>query len=359
MRVYIDGIEQNSLARTAVISTNNSPLWVGRTRLSGDAIAYLNGLMDDVGIYNSSLSAQRLSAIHGLGKYSGVDQADSFVDDVLTAFAGAGSATTGTHQWSYATAAQLGTSAADPIGTSGAGLASYFTLDSSGNGMRLSILGNPVTLIQVDFDDATLTPADVQAGWDGQAVVNATVSTIPVTLTADGTAAGITATLGGDSNTWESRDRGNAVTGTSFNDVIEELVATRDGGATVAFTGLTPGLEYTMRTWHNDPVASGFGTGGGTVTPSVVGGTELTSTVGSITNLWGARTDSDFGITSITFTATSTNPTVTWTGTNPSNFFPISGLQLTAIPEPSAFFLSAFALLGLLAFGRRRRSKRH
>ncbi|MCG8583856.1 MAG: FecR family protein [Pirellulales bacterium] len=197
-------------------------------------------------------------------------------------------------------------------------------------------------LIRVDLQlRGSVLDQHTNAGWtrqdlDHDAHMNPKTSRLH--LTTAGTAAGITATLAGDTDGWEARGGSPhnraQVTGTSFNDVVEDLWATRDEDATIAFTGLSVGGEYTLQVWHNDSftINAGFATGGGTVTPSVVGGTLVSSSAGTITNLNGAQADGAFGITSIVFIATAANATVTLDGNSRNGFLPINAIRFTSAP---------------------------
>ncbi|SFK83652.1 PEP-CTERM protein-sorting domain-containing protein [Nitrosomonas aestuarii] len=216
------------------------------------------------------------------------------------------------------------------------------------------------SLIKVDLQNIGAANQQTQAGWTPQELPTgpAGAGGFDLILTSDGTAAGISATLGGDSDGWEARggssqQRGQ-ITGTSFNDLLEDLVATQDQDAFVSITGLTIGKDYLFQTWHNDSylVNQGFGSGGGTVTPSVIGGIELSKSIGTITNLKGIQTDSAFGVTSILFTATSASATINLDGTNTNGFLPINGISfsesISAVPEPPIFLLFSIGVLGLI-----------
>jgi hypothetical protein len=218
---------------------------------------------------------------------------------------------------------------------------------------------NAATLLQVDlFDTDDGVPGDSQAGWDAfGAHGNSTSVAVPVT--AAGTIAGITVTLG-DVGNWESRggsdDNRFQVTGTSFDDVVENFWATRDSAITISFTGLQVGGSYTLEAWHNDSFTpgnnGGFANGGGIITPTVSVGTIIATSTGTQTNLGNTQTDGAFDTSLITFTATSSDPTVTLTSTNVFGYLLINGATLTAIPEPST---TALLGLGGLALILRRR----
>ncbi|MCG8583855.1 MAG: hypothetical protein MI757_03995, partial [Pirellulales bacterium] len=91
-------------------------------------------------------------------------------------------------------------------------------------------------LVQVDLE-LSGSPADqqTQADWNSQTIDSdseGNANSYLLTLTAGGNAAGITATLAGDTDgLWEARGGSPhnraQVTGTSFNDVVEDLWATR------------------------------------------------------------------------------------------------------------------------------------
>jgi len=137
MRVYIDGMESKSTGFDKNISVNDDPLGIGYSKISGNANNYLAGLIDDVGIYDSSLSAEEVALVHGLGKFTGVDQADPSIAAVLAAFqAGPGNAAvSGGYPWQYATGASLG-NPSTTIGFSGvAGGKPFIILDAQGNGV--------------------------------------------------------------------------------------------------------------------------------------------------------------------------------------------------------------------------------
>lgn len=230
--------------------------------------------------------------------------------------------------------------------------------------------GGFIDWIRADLETVP-TPSNqqTQATWDQVGVAtSSTALTIPLTLTAAGTTAGITATLGGDSNGWESRggtaqQRGQ-VTGTSMNDLVEDLVAMRDGAATLALTGLTVGRQYSLSAWHNDSFTGGtpgFANGGGNVIPTVTGGIIDAATNGLLQNLFGAQTDAAFSPTELLFTATNTNATVFFTSSNPNGFLPFNAIQFAAAelpppaPEPAT---GCLALAGLFFLRRKSRSGR-
>ncbi|MBU6308571.1 MAG: hypothetical protein KJS77_02365 [Planctomycetes bacterium] len=149
------------------------------------------------------------------------------------------------------------------------------------------------------------------------------------------------------------------MTGTSFNDVVSDLWVTRTMSFTMAFSGLSTGVTYGIRTWHNDSYNSnqGFAAGGGTVQLSASGATVVSSTTGTVTNLRGAQTASAFGIASIEFTPTVSNPQITFTRVGGSiTALPVNGVEMTAfvVPEPASCGMLVIAGVSLAAAARRR-----
>jgi hypothetical protein len=218
-----------------------------------------------------------------------------------------------------------------------------------------------------------------QPGWFAQEVLKNTGATsLPLTPTASGSSAGIAANLV-STGLWGSRggtpENRAAVTGTSFNDVVSDLWACTAMSFTMDFTGLNTGMSYTVRTWHNDsynnsndPTNAGFAVGGGTVNLSAIGATVLSSTSGTVTHLFGAQTDSAFGIASISFIPTTSNAQITFTRVGGSiTAVPVNGVEVTAAPVPelsagplplvAAFFLSACELGIQSRRGRSRRER--
>lgn len=187
-----------------------------------------------------------------------------------------------------------------------------------------------------------------QPGWNGMGLDTDVVGsgTQVLDVTALGAVAGITATLDGGAS-WNGRgpDRDRAaVVGTTFNDVVSDLWFNRQLTATLNLTGLATGTQYVARAWHNDSytINEGAAAGGGTVSPSLVGGTVVSATNGTVTNLRGTQTNAAFGITTLIFTATSSSAAITFTR-NGGSFagIPMSGVELTTafVPEPSTCVL--------------------
>lgn len=203
-----------------------------------------------------------------------------------------------------------------------------------------------------------------QPGWVAQDVTKFSGTTsLPLTPTASGSAAGITASLVAPGN-WESRggtaEGRDPVSGTTFNDVVSDLWVTRTMSFTVLFSGLSAGETYRIRTWHNDSYNAnqGFAAGGGTVQLSATGATVVSSSNGTVTNLRGAQTDSAFGIAAMTFIPTVTAPQITYTRVGGSiTALPVNGLELTtaAVPEPTTCGILGLAGIGVMLARRRRR----
>lgn len=205
--------------------------------------------------------------------------------------------------------------------------------------------------------------AVTQPGWNAMGLNVDVVGsgTQLLQTTAAGTSAGITATLDGGAS-WNGRgsDRErSAVLGTSFNDVVSDLWFNRQLTATLNLAGLVTGTQYTVRAWHNDSysVNEGAAAGGGTVTPTLVGGTVISASNGTITNLRGTQTNAAFGITTLLFTSTSSTARITFTR-NGGSFvgIPFSGIQLTtaAVPEPVVNGLLVLGVVGVLTGWRSR-----
>ena len=128
---------------------------------------------------------------------------------------------------------------------------------------------------------------------------------------------------------------------------------------TMDFSGLSTGVTYGVRTWHNDSYNSnqGFAAGGGSVQLLASGATVVSSTSGTVTNLRGAQSNSAFGIASIQFTPTVTNPQITFTRVGGGiTALPVNGVEMTAtiVPEPATCGMLVMAGVSLAAAARRR-----
>ena len=214
------------------------------------------------------------------------------------------------------------------------------------------------TIFQVDLQRSG-SPAsqESQAGWtawdvtktDGGAIphvpsVTSTIAGIGITITANG-AGGRVTPRGGSPD-----DRGGEITGTSWDDMVEDFVIVRNGDdtATVSLTNLNSSLSYSLTVFHNEPYVLNAGFSGGTQTPSITTGTLVSADAGLITNVQpGARSDGDFDTSVITFTPDG-GGAASILYSSSTDFIVFGGLELNSIPEPSTSLLAAVAGLALI-----------
>ena len=215
-----------------------------------------------------------------------------------------------------------------------------------------------------DLEMSPAGPGEVtQPGWITQGVAKfANTNALSLTPTQSGLDAGIAASLVGNTN-WESRGgsyEGRAlVSGTSFNDLVSDFWVIRNLSFNLNFSGLTIGATYVLRSWNNDSYTlnQGFAAGGGIVRLSATNATVLSEADGTVTNLSGTQSDSNFGIASISFIPTSPTTQISFTRIGGSiTALPVNGLQLsmTAVPEPSTYALLGIGALALMVMRRKR-----
>ncbi|HBG26258.1 MAG: hypothetical protein A2Y10_09025 [Planctomycetes bacterium GWF2_41_51] len=145
--LYFDGKQVSSLisnVKSSLNGINNKPLQIGnRGDFSDDSAS---GIIDDVGIWDSALSAQTIAAIHAMGLFEGLNIRDEDITNLLSAFAEKKKTGINNHIWEYTTNLSV------PLGAIGGGsdtCNAFVVLDSEGNGMRM----NPcVNLILSDFN---------------------------------------------------------------------------------------------------------------------------------------------------------------------------------------------------------------
>lgn len=172
-RVYRDGVEVDSSASNVGFVQGNGPLRFARHANAAEGARW-PGTLDDVGLWDEVVAPERIALIHGLGRYSGVDQADTGIDNVLAAFAaGPGSsAVAGHHSWRYASAAELG-NPAGVVGTTGGqnGVDTFLVLDTSGNGVQFNnpalsaTIGAGVSIPLEGIDTAGAPRTNVDLGY--------------------------------------------------------------------------------------------------------------------------------------------------------------------------------------------------
>lgn len=215
-------------------------------------------------------------------------------------------------------------------------------------------------LMQVDLQMVgSLAGQEDQAGWTVWDVDKAQTNNL-ITKSIEGIGITINTNGGG----WVSARGGNAegrggdITGTSWDDVVEDFAISRNGNgsATMAFTNLNSALTYTLTAHHNDPYTLNSGFSGRTQTPSITTGTVFgEADAGFITNLrLGSRADSAFNPSMIRFTPDGSGK-ASIRFTSSADFVLLNGFELYAVPEPSHFVLLSSALaLGLVMIRRRR-----
>ena len=214
------------------------------------------------------------------------------------------------------------------------------------SGFQLEVVPEDGTVFQVDMNMAG--DGDHQAGWSSWAIGNGNNGSslsdvfggIGVTVTATGAGGYLTARGG------SSVSRSTSITGTSWNDMVEDLWAavSGDGDVTIALTGLTSGTTYELTAWHNDSysVNAGYATEVGyAVTPSVALGTLLASDAGASSNNkeTDTLTDASFDTSVVSFKPDGTGAaTIDLAGASTIDLFALSGFQLEVVPEEGTVF---------------------
>lgn len=202
--------------------------------------------------------------------------------------------------------------------------------------------------MRIDFHMLGGTGQETQAGWsawevgktDQSTSINSTIDAIGATLTVGG--GGYITARGGP-----AENRAGEITGTGWDDVVEEFTVARNGDGTleIALTGLDRAETYTLTGFHNDPYTvagnTGFATGDGVITPTITTGTAVGAALdGQNTNLRpGEHTDGDFLNSVVSFkTDASGNATVLLTST--TQFVVLNGLQLVIAEQGTALVIT-------------------
>lgn len=139
VRIYLNGMldaEVDSGVLASLNGSNSSALQIGNRgdSLSNSSSGSTGSTLDDVGIWDQSLSGQRIAAIHAMGLFEDLNLQHGGVDDLLTAFGNETLATINGNPWSY-TSGLTG-----PMGATGGSageIGAFVVLDGSGNGMTL------------------------------------------------------------------------------------------------------------------------------------------------------------------------------------------------------------------------------
>jgi hypothetical protein len=163
LRMYFNGVQVNaytSYVLSAFNGINSKPLQIGnRGDNSSDSV---DGTLDDIGIWDETISAQKIAAIYALGKFEDINLQSPDIDQFLTAFANHSKAVINCNVWQY-TSGLTGVS-----GTTGGNVEScnaFVVLDDSGNGMKLSNChtassGDLNKDCKVDFADFAIMAAE-------------------------------------------------------------------------------------------------------------------------------------------------------------------------------------------------------
>ena len=101
-RIYINGVLDATRADAGNLVTNNDPMEIGHAK-SADPWGYWKGMIDDVALWNSSLSEGDIRALYNLGVNADIHYSPVEVQQLLTTYeGGAGSSTNiGGMVWVY------------------------------------------------------------------------------------------------------------------------------------------------------------------------------------------------------------------------------------------------------------------
>ncbi|MEM7147678.1 MAG: LamG domain-containing protein [Verrucomicrobiota bacterium] len=151
--LYLDGIEVGT--NTTSVNPVTTRFGIGGNVRNDPATEdFFNGRIDDAGLWDNSLDGIDVALLHGLGRFSGVNLADSSIDAVRTVFENQiGSATAGSDEWFYAT--NLGSTTVGEIGGSIAGGNAFIVLDNLGNGVMIVPEPSRTMLVLIGLVSAT------------------------------------------------------------------------------------------------------------------------------------------------------------------------------------------------------------
>ena len=107
---------------------------------SGDDWQWFSNVkIDDVGVWNDTIFAKEIAAIHAMGRFEAIGLMDSGVTDLIAAFDATGSTTINGNNWTYTDLSGLSTIMGDTGGS--AGTDAWVVLDANGNGMQITPAG--------------------------------------------------------------------------------------------------------------------------------------------------------------------------------------------------------------------------
>lgn len=134
--MYLDGKAVTLGASSVALNTVAAPFMVGGSNYISDSVRNFYGLIDDVGVWNNSLTATDAAIVNGLGRIG--DNNLAFAGDAATLFAGnvGDQATINGATWKKVSG--LTGSLGDWQQSNGAnGAGSYVVLDGAGNGIQV------------------------------------------------------------------------------------------------------------------------------------------------------------------------------------------------------------------------------
>jgi len=169
--------------------------------------------------------------------------------------------------------------------------------------------------------------------------------TYPSTMGSGGT---VDVTIGGYTH---FRDYA-AITGGPFagqNELLSDMVLRNAGGTmTLTLADLGAGL-YDITTYHHSPSS-----GGGTIDINLTDANG-SSSVGTGIPVSNGTSPASISTVSFQFESNGSSVAIDFVGGSGAQHASLNGFELTLVPEPSTFALSALGLLGLLACGQRRK----
>jgi len=103
LKGYVNGVQvaSQTFGDTTFNFSNTSPLQIGNRGLSSTYSA--DALLDDIGLWDETLSPQRVAAMYALGKFADENLQSAAITNLLTAFGSQGETTINGIKWEYTT----------------------------------------------------------------------------------------------------------------------------------------------------------------------------------------------------------------------------------------------------------------